>query len=219
MKSNDELTKDVQDAIHWEPTLHAAKIGVNAEGGIITLTGTVDSYLKKTRAEDTAKNVIGVKAVVEKLDVTYRDEHEITDDEIAQEVLNALKTDLEVPDELVKVQVENGWVTLTGELPWNYQKQAAQIVIRHLPGVKVLSNDISIQPEADNELEKAAIEVAFRRSASIDEANIHVSVLGNNVRLTGVVKSYSQRDDAERMAWNAPGVQAVDNEIAIDFNE
>jgi len=219
MKSNQELEEDVQDALIWEPILNEAAIGVIADNGVVTLSGTVDTNLKKTKAEDTARTVLGVKAVVETIEVKYDNDDETSDQELAKAVLTALKADPQIPADLTKVQVENGWVTLAGEFPWNYQKQAVQKAVRHLNGVKVLSNDITIRPEAANEVEKAAIESAFRRSAAIDEAHLNVSVLGNKVTLTGVVRSYLQRDEAERMAWNAPGVRSVDNEIAIDFNE
>ncbi|MFD2146179.1 BON domain-containing protein [Mucilaginibacter antarcticus] len=135
MKTNQELQKDVQDAIRWEPLLNAAEIGVTAKDGVITLTGTVDTYYKKVEAETAAKNVAGVKAVAEEIVIKYGDYGKKNDTEIANEVLNAWKWNWEVPEEKIKVKVENGWVTLEGELQWNYQREAAKKAINNLSGV------------------------------------------------------------------------------------
>jgi osmotically-inducible protein OsmY len=129
MKSNAELQQDVQDAIKWQPLLNAAEIGVTAKDGVVSLTGVVDSYSKKTEAEDAAKNVAGVTALVEKIEVKYPSSYSKTNAEIANEVLSALKACWDVPKDKVKVKVEAGWVTLTGELNWNYQKEAAKDAI------------------------------------------------------------------------------------------
>ena len=136
MKSNAELQKDVQDAIKWEPLLNAAEIGVTSKDGVVTLTGVVDSYSKKSEAEEAAKNVVGVKAVVEKIEIKFSSTNGKRDDnEIATEVLNAFKWNWQIPKDKVKVKVENGWVTLEGELEWNTQKNAAREAVRHLLGV------------------------------------------------------------------------------------
>ena len=125
MKNNAELQKDVQDAIKWEPLLNAAEIGVTVKDGVVTLTGNVDNYSKKSQAEDAAKNVAGVKAVVEKIEINYSSWGTTSDGDIAKEIISALKWNFEVPNDKVKVKVENGWVTLDGELPWNFQREAA----------------------------------------------------------------------------------------------
>ncbi|MBD1393014.1 BON domain-containing protein [Mucilaginibacter glaciei] len=219
MKTNQELAKDVQDAIQWEPVLRNTKIGVTAFDGVITLTGDVDNYLKKSKAEESAKGVTGVKAVVEEIDVIFKNAHDKTDNEIAIEAINALKNNGQIPHDRVKVKVENGWVTLEGNLPWNYQKEAARDAVRHLDGVKVFTNDIRVQPENEDELEQEAIQRALRRSAALEDQDIQVYVTGNKVTLNGVVNSLYQQDEASRIAWKAPGVTAVNNELAIDFRD
>jgi len=218
MKNNETLQKDVQDAIKWEPLLNVTEIGVTAKDGVITLTGIVDSYIQKSEAENIAKNVSGVKAVVEKIEVQYGSNGKITDNEIANEVLNAFKWNWEVPNNKVKVKVENGWVTLEGELQWNYQKGAAKKAVSSLTGVEGVSNNITIKSETNDEIEKVDIELALGRNWSINNRDIHVKVKGNIVTLNGTVRSLYQKDEAGRIAWNAPGVWVVNNELAIDYN-
>ena len=154
MKSDERLQMDVQDAIKWEPILRTAEIGVSAKAGIITLTGEVDSYKKKSHAEDTAKNVSGVKAIVEKLEVNYRTSDQLTDTEIAKEVINALNANWEVGNK-VQVKVEHGHVTLSGELAWQYQKEAARDTVINLSAVKGITNSIIITPTSHDEIENA----------------------------------------------------------------
>lgn len=218
MKSNDELQRDVQDAIKWEPALCMAEIGVSAKDGLVTLTGVVDSYKMKLHAEDTVKNVSGVKAIIEKLEVNYRTSDQQTDTEIAKEVINALKANWEVGDK-VQVKVERGHVTLTGELPWQYQKEAAMDTVINLSGVKGITNAITITPTSHDEIEKRGIESALIRNWAIDQDDIGVEVGGNTVTLTGRVESLYQKEEAERIAWNAPGVWMVDNEIRVGYTE
>jgi osmotically-inducible protein OsmY len=219
MKTNEELQKNVQDAIKWEPLLSAAEIGVTVDNGVVTLTGTVDIYSKKTEAEDAAKNVAGVKAVVEKIEVKYSSTWAKKDDnEIATEILHALKWNWRVPTDKVKVQVEKGWVTLGGELEWNYQREAAKDAVRNLLGVTGVSNNITILPEAQDLIEKKNVESALRRNWwSVNDSDITVKVLGNKVTLTGTVKSWYQKSEAARIAWNAPGIRTVDNELAVEY--
>ena len=217
MKNNAELQKDVQDAIKWEPLLNAAEIGVKVKDGIVTLTGTVDSYAKKYEAEDAAKNVAGVKAVVEKIDVKLAHWGKTTDAEIATEVLNAFKWNWRIPDDKVKVKVESGWVTLEGELNWNYQREAATDAVKNLLGVIGVSNNLKIKSETHDAVEKMDIESALRRNWSINDDDIEVEVSGTTVTLTGTVKSWYQRDEAEKIVWNAPGVWSVDNELVVEY--
>jgi osmotically-inducible protein OsmY len=219
MKNNEELQKDVQDAIKWEPLLNAAEIGVTAKDGVVTLTGTVDSYTKKSEAENAAKNVAGVQAVVEKIEIKFVSTLGIrSDNEIATEVLNAFKWNYEIPNEKVKIKVENGWVTLEGAVQWNYQKEAAKESAANLVGVRGVTNNIAIKTEMNDSIEKDNIESALMRNGSIDDDDIDVMVSGNKVTLKGVVHSFYQRDEAERIAWNAPGVWNVDNELVIEYN-
>jgi osmotically-inducible protein OsmY len=219
MKTNQDIANDIQEAIQWEPLLKDTKIAVSVTDGVATLTGIVDGYLKKSKAEEVAKGVTGVKAVVEKIAVQFINETDRSDQEIAMEAIQALKKDGQVPHDRIKVTVENGWVTLTGNVPWNYQKEAARNAVRHLDGVKVFTNDIRIQPESPDELEQEDVQRAFRRSASLYDQDIQVYVTENNVTLNGVVNSWYQKEEAERMAWNAPGVLAVSNELVIDLKD
>jgi len=218
LKKNEELQKDVQEAIKWEPLLNAAEIGVIAKDGVITLTGIVDSYTKKMEAEDAAKNVAGVKAVVEKIEVKFNGRGNKNDNEIAIEVLNFLKWNWLVSSEKIKVKVENGWVTLEGDLKWNYQKEVAKKTVCNIIGVKGVTNNIIIKSDSQDVIEKMEIERAFMRNWSITNLDIHVNVSGNKVILNGTVHSLYQKDLAGKIAWNAPGVWAVDNELFIEYN-
>jgi osmotically-inducible protein OsmY len=217
MKSNEQLQKDVMDAIKWEPQLHAAEIGVIVHDGIVTLTGTVDNYSKKLAAQDATKEVAGVKAVVEKIDVKYPYSGVKADDEIAADVLKSLKNQWNVPDERIKIEVEDGWVTLTGEVHWNYQKEAAKHAIENIPGIKGVFNHIKIKTQHKSELEKKVIENALHRHWSINADDIKVSVDNDKVILDGTVTSLYQKEEAEKIAWKTPGVLFVDNNLVIDY--
>jgi len=218
MKNNAELQKDVQDAIKWEPLLNAAEIGVIVKEGVVTLTGTVDSYSKKTEAENAAKNVAGVKAVVENIEIKISHSHAKKDDgEIAREVINAFKWHWQIPSDKIKVKVEIRQVTLEGELEWNYQKEAAVNAVKNLSGVINVSNHITIKSETVNLVEKTDIENALRRNWAIADKDITVEVTDHNVTLTGMVDSSYQKEEAERIAWNAPGVQKVDNKLGVEY--
>jgi osmotically-inducible protein OsmY len=218
MKSNAQLQQDVQDAIKWQPLLNAAEIGVTAKDGVVSLTGVVDSYIKKTEAEDAAKNVAGVTALVESIEVKYPSTYNKTNGEIADEVLSALNVSWDVPNDKVKVKVEAGWVTLSGELAWNYQKEAAEDAVGSLMGVTGVTNNITIKSESQESVEKAAIENALKRDWAFCNNNINVQVSGHRATLSGKVASIFQKDEAESIAWNAPGVWAVNNELTVAWN-
>ncbi len=220
IKSNEELQKDVQDAIKWEPLLNAAEIGVTVKDGVVSLTGTVDSYMKKSEAEDAAKNVAGVKAVVEKIEIKFSSGwNKLDDTAIANEVLNAFKWNWQIPNDEIKVKVENGWITLDGELEWNFQKEAARDSVKSLLGVKGVSNNIKIKSETENTVEKSAIESALKRNWSTAGNDILVEVSDHRATLTGMVDSWYQKDEAGRIAWNAPGVWNVDNNLLVAFSD
>jgi osmotically-inducible protein OsmY len=218
MKSNQELQNDVQDAIKWEPLFRSAQIGVTVEDGIVTLTGTVDSYAKKLEAETAAKNVAGVNAVVEKIEIKFGNWGIKDDNDIAKEILNAFKWSWEIPVDTIKVKVENGMVTLDGELSWNYQKEDAKKMVSKMAGVKGVFNNITLKTEAHDVIEKTEIERAFDRNWSLDSRDITIEVKGNHVTLTGTVDSPFQKEEAGRIAWNAPGVWSVKNELVVEYD-
>jgi len=218
MKTNQELQTDVQNAIKWEPLLHAAEIGVTAKDGVVSLTGVVDSYAKKMEAENATKKVIGVRALVEQIEVKFHSSWNKSDAEVANEVLTALKSNWSVPKEKISVKVEKGWVTLEGELPWNYQREAAKNAVNYLVGVKGVSNNICIKSETHDAIEKRDVESAIERNWAIDDSNINVEVSGTTVTLTGTVDSWYHREEAGRIAWNTPGIWHVKNDLQVVFN-
>ncbi|MBC6110941.1 BON domain-containing protein [Pedobacter fastidiosus] len=216
MRHNEKLQLDVLEAIKWEPLLHAAEIGVTAQEGIITLTGTVDSFAKKMEAEHAARTVIGVRAVVEKIEVVFGADGKKTDLELAAEILKSIRLNPEIPQDKIFIKVENSWVTIEGELKWYTQKEAVQKSVEALSGIRNLTNNIQVKSETADDVEKVAIENALVRNWAIDDHHILVNVFGNRVTLSGKVKSIYQKDEAERIAWNAPGVWNVHNELLID---
>ncbi len=219
MKTNEELQKDVQDAIKWEPLLHAAEIGVTAIDGVITLTGIVDSHARKYEAENAAKSVTGVKAVVEKIEVKFDHDLEKNDNDIAKEVLHAFNWNWKIPGEKIKVQVEEGWVRLEGELQWNFQRETATKLASNLSGVKGVIDKITIKSETHDEIEKTDIERAMMRNWSLANLGVQVQVAGNRVMLNGIVHSLYQKEEAERIAWNTPGVWTVENQLIIEYSD
>lgn len=216
MKTNAELQKDVQDAIKWEPLLNSAEIGVIVKNGIVTLTGTVDSYAKKLQAEHATKNVSGVKILVEDIEVKLPDPRSKTDVEIAGEIIAAFNANSFIPQEKITVKVENGWVDLDGEVSWEYIRDITENAIRYLPGVKGIYNNIIINPEIQNTVEKKDVEQALKRS-SIDSSEINVSVSGTTVTLTGNVHTWHQKEEAGRIVWKTPGIQDVKNKLTVDY--
>jgi osmotically-inducible protein OsmY len=218
MKTNEELQKDVQNAIKWEPLLHAAEIGVSVKDGVVTLTGNVDSYAKKSEAENATKNIVGVKVVVENIEVKFNSSYSKKDDnDIASEILNAYKWNIEVPNDKIKIKVENGFITLEGDVSWNFQKNAARDAVSKLAGVTGVLNNILIKPETQDAVEKADIENALERNWSLREDDVNVKVSNHKVTLTGTVGSWYQKDEAARIAWSAPGVWEVVNELEIEY--
>ena len=195
-----------------------AEIGVSVKDGVVTLTGNVDSYSKKMEAENATKNVMGVKVVVEKIEVKFHSGWAKKDDnDIAQEIMNAYRWNWEVPNDKVKVKVENGWITLEGKLAWNYQKTAAKDAVSKLMGVVGVANNITIKSETLDAVEKEDIENALKRNWLLRDEDINVRVLNHKVTLMGTVSSWYQKDEAAQVAWKAAGVWMVDNELEIEY--
>lgn len=217
MITDSKLQQDVQNAIGWEPSIHAAEIGVTAQDGVVTLSGTVDSYSKKLNAENATKKVKGVKAIAEDINVDYGISFKKNDTEVAKDIISAWKYNWQVPEDQIQAKVENGWAKLEGEVAWKYQEEAAQDAIKNLSGVKGISNLIKVKSESNDTSEKLDVEDALKRNWSINSKDIKVEVDHNNVKLRGTVHSLYQRDEANRLAWNAPGVKSVDNELAVIY--
>jgi osmotically-inducible protein OsmY len=210
-----QLQRDVLDELKWEPSVDAADIGVSVKEGIVTLTGHVSSYAEKYAAERAAKRVYGVKAVANELDVKLPGSSRRTDEDIAAAAVGALRSNLAVPADKIKVTVSSGWVTLEGVVEWQYQKMAAESAVRYLPGVVGLSNQITVKPRVSPGELKSKIEDALKRSAEMDARRITVEVEGSKVILRGTVRSWAEKEEAAREAWAAPGVTSVENLIVV----
>lgn len=219
MKTDLQIQKDVMDELKWQPVLEAAEIGVAVKHGIVTLSGQVDSYLKKKVAEKTARKVDGVKAVAEDIIVGVSPHNKKTDAEIAQAVLNALQWHSGVQDQKIKINIEDGIVRLEGEAEWEYQRSNAKSAIEHLQGVRAVINAIVLKPRVMAADVKQQINAAFRRNAVIDAATINITIINSKVVLNGTVRSFAEKQDAEKAVWNAPGVSSVENNLEIEVPE
>ncbi|HKV84542.1 MAG TPA: BON domain-containing protein [Ktedonobacterales bacterium] len=218
-RTDEQVQRDVLEELKWDARVQPNEIGVAVKDGIVTLTGWVDSFTKKWSAEEAAHRVHGVKAVANDIEVRLPSSSVRTDADIAAEVRRALEWDAAVPAERIQVTVSKGWVTLEGDVDWQYQKDDAERVTRRLMGVLGVSNLLTVQPHMKpNPTDlKSRIETALLRDAMMDARNITVEAQGTKVILRGHVRSWAEREDAERVAWLAPGVTSVQNEIKITY--
>ena len=212
--TDEEIQKDVLAELKWDAQVQPNEIGVSVKDGVVTLTGWVDSYLKKWAAEDAAHRVGGVKAVANDIEVKLFSER--TDADIAEAAIRALQWDASVPADKIQVTVSKGWVTLKGEVNWNFEKQDAERVVRRLTGVKGVSNLITVKPSTTPSELKKRIEDALVRNAKVDANKITVEVQGSKAILKGAVRAWVEKEEAERVAWLAPGVTSVENRITVE---
>lgn len=217
MKTDSQLQQDVNAELKWEPSVHAARIGVEVKDGVVTLAGQVDSYAEKWSAERAALRVSGVQAMSTELTVHLTSLSKRTDADIAASVENVLEWSSPLPAGGIQVMVEGGWVTLSGDVDWQFQRQAAADSVRFLMGVTGVSNQISIMPTLSATLVKSDIEAALKRTAIEDAKMISVAVRGADVTLSGTVHSWAERETATNSAWGTPGVLSVVDKMTLAY--
>jgi osmotically-inducible protein OsmY len=210
-----EIRRKVIAELDWDPSIDASAVGVAVKDGVVTLSGSIASYWQKKEAERVTKRVAGVKAVAEDLTIKLPGAAARSDADIAQSVVTGLRFNVAVPHDRIQVMVENGWVTLEGEVEWQYQKSVAESAVKYLLGVKGVTNSISIKPRVSAADVKAKIESAFARRAQLNANQIQVESNNSKVILRGNVHSWDEKDQAEQAAWGAPGVTKVENDVIV----
>ena len=216
MKTDSQLLRDAQDQLRWEPSVRDEEIGVAAKDGVLTLSGHVPSYADKYAAVRAVERVVGVKAVADEIAVKLPSGYARTDTELAHEAVNALKWDVQVPDERIRVTVRRGWITLESDVEWQYQRTAAERAVRNLTGVQGVIDSVAVKPKHVSELDVSQkIKDALRRSADQEADRISVETHDGSVTLKGTVRTFTERRDAERAAWGTPGVTKIDDRIVV----
>ncbi|WPP49830.1 BON domain-containing protein [Catalinimonas niigatensis] len=217
MKTDHELQQDVMAGIKWRFPVSHSDIGVSVKDGIVTLSGFTDSYFIKREAERITEKIVGVKAIVEKLEVKLPGSSSHTDADIAKAASNALRWNVNVPDDKIKIIVNQAWITLEGEVDWSFQKIDAEDAVENLTGVKGVTNSIVVKPTIKSSNVSEHIKNAFRRYAQMDAEKITVEVEGSKAIFRGKVRSYAEKKDAERGAWLTPGIVKVENHLEIFY--
>jgi len=215
MRSDSDIRRDVEGELRWDPDIDATDIAVTVNNGVVTLTGFVRSFMQKYQAEADAKRVAGVVAVANDIEIRLPGVDERPDPEIARDAIQRIKSELPFAWDKIRVVVKSGWVTLEGEVEWNYQRGRAEAAVRRVRGLKGVTNSIEVKPHVAPSEIRRKIEDALRRAAEIDASRITVETVGSEVILRGTVRSWAERQEAERAAWWAPGVSKVDNRITI----
>lgn len=215
MKNDLDIQQDVINELKWQPFLKSVSIGVAVKNGIVTLSGMVDNYAQKAEAEKATKKVSGVKAVAEDIQIGVSPSYKKTDPEIAESVMNALKWHVAVPEEKIKIKVENGIVTLEGEVEWEFQRNSAKEAVSNLVGIRNVISFLNVKSKLTAFDIRIKISQALQRTAMIDAERISIEVEGNKVILNGKVRSFTEKEDVEEAAWCAPGVSKVETHLEI----
>jgi osmotically-inducible protein OsmY len=215
MRLDSDIRRDVEDELRWDPDIDATDIAVAVNNGVVALTGFVRSYSQRTQAERDAKRVAGVVGVANDIEVRLPVIDQRPDPDIVRDAVSALKSELPYSSENIKVIAKDGKITLEGTVEWNYARERAESAVKRIRGVKGVTNSITLKPKVAAYEVRRKIEDAFRRSAEIDASRVTVEANGSEVVLRGTVKSWAEREEAERAAWAAPGVTKVDNRVTI----